>query len=105
VASPKVSGDALRRLRVLEESNDGFRIAEADLEIRGPGEFLGTRQSGLPEFRVLNLVRDFELLQTCREAAEKLLAADPALKRPEHRRLRVHLLDRWKGKIEFSGVA
>ncbi len=104
-ASPRVSGDALKRLRVLEESNDGFRIAEADLEIRGPGEFLGTRQSGLPEFRVLNLVKDFELLQSCRRSAEALLGRDPSLGAPQHRRLRAHLLDRWKGRIELGGVA
>lgn len=103
--SPRISTESFRRLRVLEESSDGFKIAEADLEIRGPGEFMGTRQSGLPEFRVLNLVRDFELLQKCRIVAERLLASDPRLSLPEHARLRAHLLERWKGRIELGGVA
>ena len=54
----------------MEETNDGFKIAEKDLEIRGPGEVMGTRQAGLPEFRVANLVRDLDLLQAAREEAE-----------------------------------
>ena len=54
----------------MEETNDGFLIAEKDLEIRGPGEVMGTRQAGLPEFRVANLVRDLDILQTARKEAE-----------------------------------
>ena len=54
----------------MEETNDGFKIAEKDLEIRGPGEVLGTRQAGLPEFRVANLVRDLDILQAARKEAE-----------------------------------
>lgn len=59
------------RLQTLVETHDGFRIAQKDLELRGPGEFFGTRQSGLPQFQVADLVRDRKLLNTCREAAEK----------------------------------
>ncbi len=54
----------------MEETNDGFKIAEKDLEIRGPGEVMGTRQAGLPEFRVANLVRDLDILQHARKEAE-----------------------------------
>ena len=54
----------------MEETNDGFKIAEKDLEIRGPGEIMGTRQAGLPEFRVANLVRDLDILQAARREAE-----------------------------------
>ena len=54
----------------MEETNDGFRIAEKDLELRGPGEILGTRQAGLPEFRIANLVRDLDILQAARKEAE-----------------------------------
>jgi ATP-dependent DNA helicase RecG len=64
---------ASERLNIMEETSDGFRIAEKDLEIRGPGEVLGTRQSGLPTFRVANLVRDFGLLEAARKEAEYYL--------------------------------
>jgi ATP-dependent DNA helicase RecG len=64
-----ISGSEGERLRALTETSDGFRIAQRDLEIRGPGEFFGTRQSGLPCFQVADLVRDRQLLAKCREAA------------------------------------
>jgi len=68
-----LSGSDSERLRALVESQDGFRIAQKDLELRGPGEFFGTRQAGLPQFQVADLVRDRQLLAQCREAAEKAL--------------------------------
>jgi len=70
LASDKQTEVARERLGIMEETNDGFRIAEKDLEIRGPGEIMGTRQAGLPEFRVANLVRDQEILQAARKEAE-----------------------------------
>jgi ATP-dependent DNA helicase RecG len=70
LASDKQTEVARERLGIMEETNDGFRIAEKDLEIRGPGELMGTRQAGLPEFRVANLVRDLEILQAARKEAE-----------------------------------
>jgi ATP-dependent DNA helicase RecG len=70
LASDKQTAVARERLGIMEETNDGFRIAEKDLEIRGPGEVMGTRQAGLPEFRVANLVRDLDILQTARKEAD-----------------------------------
>ncbi|MFC1524880.1 ATP-dependent DNA helicase RecG [Planctomycetota bacterium] len=72
---------AKKRLRVMEATNDGFKIAEEDLRIRGPGEFLGTRQSGLPEFKIADLTHDFSILQETRQAAFKLMRDDPQLKK------------------------
>src|SRR4030095_1119483 len=69
-ASDKQTDVARERLGIMEETNDGFKIAEKDLEIRGPGEIMGTRQAGLPEFRIANLVRDLEILQAARKEAE-----------------------------------
>jgi ATP-dependent DNA helicase RecG len=66
-----ISGSETERLQALVETQDGFRIAQRDLELRGPGEFFGTRQSGVPQFQVADLVRDRQLLTKCREAAEK----------------------------------
>lgn len=70
LASDKQTEVARERLGIMEETNDGFKIAEKDLEIRGPGEIMGTRQAGLPEFRIANLVRDLDILQSARKEAE-----------------------------------
>lgn len=70
LASDKQTEVARERLGIMEETNDGFKIAEKDLELRGPGEVMGTRQAGLPEFRVANLVRDLDILQEARKEAE-----------------------------------
>ncbi len=83
-----VSEDGLKRAEIIEGTTDGFKISEADLELRGPGEFLGRRQSGLPGFRMANLVRDIGLLQEARAAALKILESDPELKRQEHQAMK-----------------
>jgi ATP-dependent DNA helicase RecG len=88
------------RLRIMTKTEDGFVIAEEDLRIRGPGEFLGTRQSGLPGFRVGNLLRDADLLQRAKTEADKLLKEDPCLKKQEHAIIRQLVESRWKQKIE-----
>jgi ATP-dependent DNA helicase RecG len=96
--------DAYQRLRTLEETTDGFRIAEADLALRGPGDFLGTRQAGLPDFRVANLLRDTELLRAARDEAAAWLAHDPDLSRPESQALRAVLAHRWQGRLGLARV-
>jgi len=63
---------ARSRLAVLRDSNDGFLVAQRDLELRGPGELLGTRQTGLPQYRIANLVRDAELMPEVQRVAERL---------------------------------
>jgi len=98
------SEDARRRLEAMTSTNDGFRIAEADLELRGPGDFFGTRQSGLPEFRVADLLRDGAMLEEARREAFALVQADPKLVAPAHRALRTALLTRWRGKLDLAGI-
>lgn len=71
--------DSIKRLKVLESTNDGFKIAEADLQFRGPGEIFGTRQSGLGDFKIADLRRDFEILKIAREEAKKLVEKNPEL--------------------------
>ncbi len=80
------SETALERLRLLEEHNDGFALAEADLRSRGPGDYFGTRQSGMPEFQAADF-SDVKLIETARREAQQLLADDPGLAQPEHREL------------------
>jgi ATP-dependent DNA helicase RecG len=79
VTSREVGEDAVKRLKVLESTNDGFKIAEADLSFRGPGELFGTKQSGLGEFKIADLKRDYDLLKTAREEAQKLIEGNPNL--------------------------
>jgi ATP-dependent DNA helicase RecG len=83
----EASNGGEERLQTMVASDDGFLLAEKDLELRGPGDFIGTRQSGLPEMQWLEGVFDTRLLDRARRAAEELLAADPELTQPEHRRL------------------
>ncbi len=99
-----LSQDSRERLSVMEQSTDGFVIAEKDLEIRGPGEFLGTRQSGLPELAVANLVRDQALLAVAQVEARAVVAADPHLEAPEHARLVRALEERWEGRLKLARV-
>ena len=91
------------RLRVMERTEDGFVIAEEDLKIRGPGEFLGTRQSGLPGFRVGHILRDADLLATARDEAGRILEQDPSLSSPANEGIRKMVESRWREKIERLG--
>jgi len=104
LTSGRLGEDAARRVQAMVETNDGFKIAEVDLQLRGPGEFFGTRQSGLPEFRVADLLRDAALLEEARRDALAIVAADPELRAPEHRGLRQALLARWRGKLALASV-
>ena len=81
------SAESRARLRVLTGTNDGFQIAEEDLRLRGPGDFFGHRQHGLPQLHIADLAGDMGLLKEAQAAAEELLAADPGLRAPEHRPL------------------
>ena len=97
--------DAQQRLAALVKSSDGFLIAEEDLRIRGPGEFLGLRQWGLPEFRAANLLRDADLLGQARQEACALLEQDPSLTQPEHQALKAAILRRWHSNLALGDVS
>lgn len=76
--------DSRERLRVLSKTSDGFKIAEEDLRLRGPGDFFGSRQHGLPQLSIADLTGDMRILKEAQGAAEELLCADPGLNHPEH---------------------
>ena len=78
------SAESRERLRVLAKTADGFRIAEEDLKLRGPGDFFGQRQHGLPQLGIADLAGDMRVLKEAQQAAQVLLEADPGLSRPEH---------------------
>ena len=89
---PPLSAHARLRLGIMRESNDGFEIAQRDLELRGPGEFLGTRQTGELRYRVADLVRDAPLLPQVQRGARRLLEESPQLAQA--------LIARWVGSGE-----
>ncbi len=91
MADYKCTHEARKRLQVMVDTNDGFRISEADLKIRGAGDFFGTRQSGLPELKMAELPEDVALLSQARDLAFDLVARDPDLKESGHAALREHL--------------
>ena len=95
---------ARRRLETMVETTDGFRIAEVDLQLRGPGEMFGTRQSGIPQLRIANLVTDHDLLRKAREAAFQLVEDDPELRLKENETIREHFSRNYKDQIAISTV-
>ena len=96
--------EASKRLTAFASTTDGFRLAEIDFELRGPGELLGSRQHGLPPFRVADLTRDAETLEETRRDARALVAADPELTQAEHAGLRRQVLTRYGQALDLADV-
>jgi ATP-dependent DNA helicase RecG len=95
---------AKERLAVMTQTNNGFEIAERDLALRGPGEFFGTRQHGLPEFKLADITQELQLLQQAKEDALSLLEIDARLRRPEHARLRTALIEMFGDSLPLAQV-
>ncbi len=104
LTSGRLGEEAQCRIAAMVATRDGFRIAQTDLELRGPGEFFGTRQSGLPEVRAADLLRDGAILEEARQEAQAIVAADGELLSPAHRALRATLLARWRGKLALASA-
>jgi ATP-dependent DNA helicase RecG len=102
IPSPGTSPRGIARLEVMTRTSDGFEIAEADLELRGPGELWGTRQSGLPRLKLADLARDEELLRETLSAARAVAAEDRLLLSPEHETLKQALVGRYRDAIELA---
>jgi ATP-dependent DNA helicase RecG len=104
LAQYRSSEEARVRLRAMEKTTDGFKIAEEDLALRGPGEFFGIRQSGLPDFRVAHVIRDTPILIEARKEAFRLIQEDPELVHPAHGGLKDLFTKRWKGRMELATI-
>ena len=98
------NSQAGERLTVMEKEHDGFKIAEADMRLRGPGELLGTRQSGLADFRLASLARDARLLVEARKEALAWLEKDPELRSRESLGMRELLKHRWGARLQLGTV-
>ena len=101
IISTPTTEEARRRLTIFCQTQDGFRIAEEDLLLRGPGEFFGKRQHGLPELRVGNLLRDLPLLELTKREAMQLLEKDPFLTDPAHELLRKRFITTFRHLSEL----
>ena len=106
VTGYKLGDSTRRRIGVMVETTDGFRIAEEDLKLRGPGDLEGTQQSGLPfDLKIANVVRDVDLLSVAREAAEEVLRVDPYENLPQHSMI-WSTLRQWRGRnVNFSAIS
>jgi len=104
MTSPKLTQDARERLQIMCKTNDGFKIAEKDMELRGPGDIEGTRQSGLLNFKLASLINDSALMEQAQRMALALLEKDIELLSNENLPLRHHLLNQ-KGKSEWSKIS
>ena len=82
------SPECVQRMKIISKTSDGFKIAEEDLKLRGPGDFFGTHQHGLPAFKLADLTRDMQLLQTAQQMSKSIIESDPQLKRAAHRIMR-----------------
>jgi ATP-dependent DNA helicase RecG len=92
------------RMKVMQKTNDGFVISEKDLELRGPGEFFGTRQHGIPDLKIANLYKDMDILRMSQEAALKILSEDKKLEKPEHTKLREIISEKFKSKMDMLSL-
>ena len=90
-----------KRMQVMQDTNDGFIISEKDLELRGSGEFFGTKQHGLPEFKIANLFEDIKMLKLVQSVSTKILQEDPLLESEKNIRLKKLVEDKLKNRIEI----
>ncbi len=103
IADYALSENAGYKLEIMTKTNDGFKIAEADLQLRGPGDFLGTKQSGIPTFNFANLIRDWKILSQARESALNLVSSDPELKSAPNLKLLVE--KKWGKLLELNLIS
>ena len=100
--SYKLSEDTRKRMRIMESTNDGFEISEADLKLRGPGDIEGTQQSGLPiNLNIANLAKDQQILQYSRDVATEILQNDPKLEKPENLKLKILISKTKKDNVNW----
>jgi len=96
--------EAVQRLEAISKTEDGFKIAEEDLNIRGPGELFGKRQHGLPELVLGNIISDVDILEEARREAFQMIAEDPHLEEERHKRLREIFMQNFKEKFHLSMI-
>ncbi|MGK6343660.1 ATP-dependent DNA helicase RecG [Chryseobacterium sp. DT-3] len=105
MTSDKLSKESRTRIKTMTETNDGFKISEVDMQLRGPGDILGTQQSGVVDFKRLDLVNDSAIIKTTKNTVDKILEADPHLTRPDNLIIKSYYLKYYKGKNKWSKIS
>ena len=104
VTNPPLSQEADKRLKAMVATNDGFKISEMDLKLRGPGEFFGTRQHGLPELKIADIVTDVKLLYRARDWAFQIIREDPRLAKNENLCIRSTFIRKYKKRFSLVDI-
>ncbi|OWK73926.1 ATP-dependent DNA helicase RecG [Flavobacteriaceae bacterium JJC] len=105
MTSDKLSKESRTRIKTMTETNDGFKISEVDMQLRGPGDILGTQQSGVVDFKKLDLVSDGKIIKAAKSAVEYLLKKDAHLEHPEHLSLRNYYVKQYKGRNKWGRIS
>ncbi|KFF20084.1 ATP-dependent DNA helicase RecG [Chryseobacterium sp. JM1] len=105
MTSDKLSKESRTRIKTMTETNDGFKISEVDMQLRGPGDILGTQQSGVVDFKRLDLVNDSAIIKTTKNTVDKILEADPHLANPDNLIIKNYYLRYYKGKNKWSKIS
>ncbi|ANF49831.1 ATP-dependent DNA helicase RecG [Chryseobacterium glaciei] len=105
MTSDKLSKESRTRIKTMTETNDGFKISEVDMQLRGPGDILGTQQSGVIDFKRLDLVNDSAIIKATKKTVEKILEADPLLAKPENLVIKNYYVRYYKGKNKWSKIS
>lgn len=105
VTSDKLSSDSRTRMRTMVDTNDGFVISEVDMKLRGPGDILGTQQSGVVDFKKLDLVTDAAIIKAAKNTVDDLLTRDPHLQHPENAELRTYYTKHYRGKNKWGRIS
>ena len=105
MTSDKMSSDSRIRIKTMCETNDGFKISEVDMKLRGPGDILGTQQSGVVDFKRLDLAQDGHIIKAAKDAVEALLRVDPSLQQEQHQALKNYYIKQYKGKNKWGRIS
>jgi len=105
MTSDKLSKESRTRIKTMTETNDGFKISEVDMQLRGPGDILGTQQSGVVDFKRLDLINDSAIIKTTKNTVERILEADPMLSRPDNLIIKNYYIRYYKGKNKWSKIS
>ena len=105
MTSDKMSSDSRTRIKTMCETNDGFNISEVDMKLRGPGDILGTQQSGVVDFKRLDLAQDGHIIKAAKDTVEALLRVDPSLQQEQHQALKNYYIKQYKGKNKWGRIS